>query len=275
MNSSLTINKWLTESTNKLKRVGIATARLDCLVLLEDTISINRSLILAHPEYLLQTKVLKQLNDQIARRQLHEPLSYIRGKAEFYGREFQIDHRVLEPRPESETIIDLLKQLPPSNKIIITDIGTGSGALAITVKLEFPKTQVIATDIDPGCLKLARINAQKLHTVIRFQLGDLLYPLTKINFQQLIVLCNLPYVPNNFQINPAALREPRQAIFGGQDGLDIYRRLFLQLLGFNNLPVIVLTESLPSQHLVLSAIAKESNYRLQKSEGFIQQFSNI
>src|SRR5215471_10178286 len=107
----MTIISWLQSSTLKLTEAGITTARLDCLVLLEDETGEDRSWLLAHPEHSLQIETTQKLNKKVIQRARHEPLAYIRKKTEFYGREFYIDHHVLEPRPESETMIDVLKQL--------------------------------------------------------------------------------------------------------------------------------------------------------------------
>lgn len=272
MNSLPKISEWLELATDQLQQAGIATARLDSIVLLEDIVKQDRSWLLAHPEHILPSTDLRKLERRLAQRKRHEPLAYIRGKTEFYGREFGINHKVLEPRPESETIIDICKQLSLPKNTTIVDIGTGSGALAITVKLELPQTNVIATDFDPSCLRVASKNAQKLQAQVRFLLGDLLSPLSSLDIKPTILLCNLPYVPDSFQINPAALQEPRVAIFGGRDGLDVYRRLFMQLAATKLSPTFILTESLPPQHGVITNIAKKCDYELEKVDDFIQLF---
>src|ERR1044072_5518196 len=97
------VDKFLYASTEKLTNAGISSARLDVLLILEDELHRDRSHILAHPETELSALHLKRLNKKLARRQKHEPMAYIRGFTEFYGRKFKINHRVLEPRPESET----------------------------------------------------------------------------------------------------------------------------------------------------------------------------
>jgi ribosome-binding ATPase YchF (GTP1/OBG family) len=109
----------------------------------------DKSFILAHPEHKLTATQIKKLNTKIATRATHHPLAYVRNKVEFYGREFYVDASVLVPRPETETMIDLLKQIDLGTKATIADIGTGSGAIAITVALELPHTKIVATDIDP------------------------------------------------------------------------------------------------------------------------------
>jgi release factor glutamine methyltransferase len=269
------IEKWLNDATVQLKTADIATARLDCLVLLEDEIGMDRSWVLAHPEHELQIEQIKNLNKKIVQRAKHIPLAYIRGKTEFYGREFIIDQHVLEPRPESETIITMLKQLSLPPRPTIVDVGTGSGMLAITAKLELPDARVVAIDIDKNCLVVAEQNARKHEVDITVHKGDLVQPLLRSNkeFPGLVLLCNLPYVPDDFHINTAAMHEPAIAIFGGPDGLDLYRQLFGQLTTLPELqPIFVLTESLPPQHDLLSDIVAMAGYRRRAEDDFIQIF---
>lgn len=271
----MTSSSWLQSATKQLATEGISTARLDCLVLMEDMTGKERGWLLAHPEFELSETQVKKLNAQIKLRATHEPLAYLRHKTEFYGREFYIDHRVLEPRPESETMIELLKNSKLPSKPIIIDIGTGSGMLAITAKLEFPTAEVIATDIDENCLAVAKKNAKKFQTDIEFLQGDLLEPLptSKLQSPNSIMLCNLPYVPDHFQINPAAMAEPRIAIFGGSDGLDLYRKLFQQLQKLRSKPNFIFTESMPPQHEELTSIAATADFSLEKTDDFIQVFT--
>ena len=263
----MTLEKWLTESAQKLTDAAVVTARLDCLVLLEDLLGKDRAHLLAHPELELTSEQENVLNEQVTRRAKHEPLAYIRQKIEFYGEEFYVDERVLVPRPETETMIDLLKTLKPN---VIVDVGTGSGAIAITAKKLFPK-QVIALDNDPGCLAVVSKNAV-LHNVRITLLENNLMEDVAIP-PGMVVLANLPYVPNDFGINKAALNEPHQAIFGGPDGLDLYRELFSQFTKQKVQPSHVLTESLPPQHEELAKIAKKAGYKLVKTDDFIQLFA--
>lgn len=274
------INTILRQYTNRLEAAGIGTARLDCLVLLEDATGKDRSWLLAHPDHTVQGPTLEALELSILRRITHEPLAYIRGKTEFYGREFCINNDVLEPRPESETMIDLLKQLievqkpKPKSQFTVVDVGTGSGALGITAALEVPNSKVIATDIDSKCLKVARQNAQNLDANVKFYQGNLLDPVPASSFQlPTSILANLPYVPDHYHINEAAGMEPRVAIFGGMDGLDIYRKLFAQVTQYPNPPLYILTESIPFQHKSLAKIARNCGFVEAQDEDFIQVFT--
>jgi release factor glutamine methyltransferase len=154
----------------------------------------------------------------------------------------------------------------------MADVGAGSGALGITAKLEFPRGREVAVDlleIDPEAMKVARINVEKHTTNISVIRSDLLESSGK---DYDVLLCNLPYVPDGFTVNKAALREPHLAIFGGPDGLDLYRRLFLQAGGLEKQPLYILTESMPPQHDALRDIAKAAGYLLERRDDFIQVF---
>lgn len=269
----MTTSNWLAQATTELTAANIGTARLDALVLLEDELGKDRAHILAHPEVELNPEQLQTLQGQITQRKAHQPLAYIRGKTEFYGREFIITPEVLEPRPESETMIELLKTLPPDARQTIVDVGTGSGALAITAALELVTVQAIATDIDPSCLVVARKNCEKHKTTVELIETNLIEGL-KIPANTTL-LANLPYVPNDYTINDAATMEPKLAIFGGVDGLDLFRELFKQARGQAHPPVAILTESLPFQHEALAKIAAESGYVQDTEDDFIQVFSLV
>lgn len=261
-------------AVQQLNLVGVETARLDALVLLEDVIGKDRTHLLAHPELELTTEQEKLLDSLLNRRLQHEPLAYIRGRAEFYGREFVMNEHVLVPRPESEDMIDLLKEYGDTPTII--DVGTGSGALAVTAALEKPNTEIIGIDIDPQCLAVAKSNAKELKANISFLESDLL---RREDFEMytspIFVLANLPYVPDNYAINDAAKHEPGLALFGGKDGLDLYRVLFDQLSEYEDTEIIVFTESLESQHTALAGIAFDKGFVAGKKSGLIQTFTYL
>lgn len=287
------LGKLLETSTKKLEQAGLATARLDCLVLLEDATGKDRAWLLAHPETIVQGSTLYNFSESVKRRTAHEPLAYIRGVSEFYGREFTVNAHTLEPRPETETMLELLakfiadhtRQKPNdkqrstnNNHYHIFDIGTGSGCIAVTAKLELPDATVLATDIDSHCIATAQTNAKRLNANVTFYTGDLLEPalpiLKHVRPRHALVLANLPYVPASHTINQAAMYEPSHAIFGGQDGLDYYRQLFAQIGQLNNPPGYIFTESLPLQHEAMRTIAKPYGYTEQIVQDFIQVFRN-
>lgn len=256
-----------------MTNAGIGSARLDALILLEDELGKDRSWILAHPETALQGQTLQRLNKLLGRRVRHEPMAYIRGFSEFYGRRFFVNKNVLEPRPESETMIECLLELNLPSKSRVVDIGTGSGALVITAKLELPPIEAVATEIDVNALKVAHQNAKELGADIKLLQGDLLRPLlTTSYYPPTTILANLPYVPDHWKINEAAAMEPKVAIFGGPDGLDLYRRLFEQINSAKLKPAFVLTEALPPQHKRLAQLAGLTDYEQIDRQDFIQVF---
>jgi release factor glutamine methyltransferase len=261
---------WLKNAEKVLAGVGIRTARLDALVLLEDVTGHDRAWLLARPEHELSPDEQALLTKLLNQRAEHQPLAYVRGKTEFYGRTFVITPAVLEPRPESETMIDLLKRLPNlPTEPRIADVGAGSGALGITAKLELPTAHVELLEIDPPAIKIAQKNVDKYTTNVPVIRSDLLGSSSQNNN---VLLCNLPYVPDSYTINSAALREPKIAIFGGQDGLDLYRKLFDQIKKLSAQPLFILTESLPPQHEILASIATKADYQPAQIDDFIQVF---
>jgi release factor glutamine methyltransferase len=255
----------------KLHAAGVDSPRRDSLVLLEDTIKKDRAWVLAHPEHDLPSQTIKDLEKLIIRRTNREPLAYIRGKAWFYRRFFAVSPDVMIPRPESENFIDLLKEIQPSS---VVDIGTGSGCLAITAKLELPKTDVLATDISQNALKIAEQNAKKHRADIHFLQGSLLKPLTKFDLSNTAIIANLPYVPKGLITGPEITTEPAGALFAGQAGLDIYRNFWKEVVALAQKPQYILTEALESQHNDLQELAQKSGYQLQKAQNLIQVFKN-
>jgi release factor glutamine methyltransferase len=263
----MTVGEYLKSATETLSKAEVDSARLDVLILLEDTLDKNRASILAHPEWSLSTAQITKLNQAIAQRQKHVPLAYIRGKTEFYGRDFVVNEHVLVPRPETESIIDLLLglHLPAGAKVL--DLGCGSGCIGVTAALEQPQLDLYLSDISPKALTVAQKNAQRLTASVQLQQHNLLAGQVE---QFSCILANLPYVPTNFPINKAARHEPGLALFAGDDGLDLYRELFKQVE--SQQPSYIITEALLSQHGSLAAIAKAAGYTLTRTDGLAQLF---
>lgn len=268
----MTVEDFLRTAIIQLTDTGIDSARLDCLILLEDCTGRNRAYLLAHPEHILTQNDLFTLRRQVAERARHVPLAYIRGKAFFYGREFAVSEHVLVPRPETEAIIDMLKKLP-LKRPRIADVGTGSGCIGITAALELPEAEVYLYDIDPLALVTARQNAEALHAVIAAAAhADLL---EDVAGELDVILANLPYVPENFPVNGAVHHEPPQALYAGADGLDAYRAFWDQLAARKHVPEYVITESLALQHAKIAEMAQAAGFRLTATQGLAQQFERI
>ncbi|NBU33376.1 peptide chain release factor N(5)-glutamine methyltransferase [bacterium] len=264
----MTINKHLLDAAKQLKT---PTPRLDAEVLLCFVLGKDKAWLRAHDDAALTDEQIKKYLKFVTRRALGEPLAYIVGSKEFYGRDFVVNKHVLVPRPESESFIELLKELKNNTTIhgflhSVIDIGTGSGCLAITTKLEFPDTFVTATDISSAALKVAIANALHYETPVVFKKQSLLTG-DKQGYD--VILANLPYVPEAMQ-NPSIMREPAKALFSGADGLDQYHKLFKQLSDKHIR--FVLTESLLLQHEAIILLAKAASYELIKTDGLVQAF---
>jgi release factor glutamine methyltransferase len=263
----MTTQYWLKTATQYLAAKGVQTARLDALVLLEDIARIDRAKILSEPDMEIKVTAVALLQKLLIRRANHEPLAYIRGRVEFYGRPFKISNAVLVPRPESETMIDLLKGLPdmpPSPQI--ADVGSGSGALGITAAIELPEARVTLIELDDQALEVSQLNVV-FHATGNTTIKSNLLAQSSKNYD--ILLCNLPYVPDDYLVNQAANHEPKIALFAGTDGLSLYRELFDQISGLTKKPLYILCEAFPNQHLEIVRLASTIGYTLTKTNDFI------
>jgi release factor glutamine methyltransferase len=263
------INDWIKASTNRLSTAGISSARLDCLLLLEHVLGINRMMILAEPEIELSQEHLEELNELITKRAMGVPIAYLRNFSEFSFLNFYVDERVLIPRVETENLLEETVIRAPKNAKII-ELGTGSGALVITLKTWRPDLIVTATDISTDALTVARKNREQYASDIELIKADLL----PIGYEVDIIIANLPYVPTGRPVDPSIAFEPELALFAGNDGLDVYRRLFKQTSARNINPVLII-EAEPEQKAELVQIANKSGYALEKHHNFCFVFKYI
>ena len=266
--SQTTIAHWLQAASQTLTEHHIPSARLDCLLMLEDELKKDRSSLLAHQDSELSKEQLGSLNNMLDRRSQNEPMAYIRGFVEFYGYSFNVTPAVLIPRPESEAFIDELTKLPGNHSLV--DIGTGSGCIGIAVKLTLPKWQVDGYDISGEAIEVATQNAAKLNAEVPFFVSALL---EKVHKSYSVITANLPYVPLAYDVNDPVHFEPELAVYGGQDGMDLYKQFWLQLKKTS--AKYVLTESLPKQHGVQRELAKTNGYSLKNTNDYVQVFERI
>ena len=211
----------------------VYSAQLDAQVLLCHILEIERAMLYAYPEREITPLQEQQYFAMIARRKRHEPVAYLTGHKEFFGLDFFVDRRVLIPRPETEllveTALDMIKHCIANGHMpVVADIGTGSGAIPITIAVQEPRLlYVYASDISFDALEIVRLNCQRHFVTERVRLlqGDLISPLPE---PVDLLLANLPYVGTDEldAIPPDVhLYEPHQALFSGPDGLDLLRRL--------------------------------------------------
>lgn len=184
----------------------------------------------------LAPDVLEHFEKAIAAHVNGVPVQYIIGTEEFYGRTFLVNESVLIPRPETEELVlGLLQRMKAkfgSRELEVIDVGTGSGAIAISLKLENPSLKVTATDIAADSLLVAKENAERLGAEINFCQGDLLQPMMDQKRKFDVVVSNPPYIPladMSWMSEVVTEHEPHRALFAGVDGLDFYRRLMVEI----------------------------------------------
>lgn len=216
-------------------------------ILLQHLLKQTRSMLLANLHDELSEADFGRFKEAVELHVEGTPIQYIIGSEEFYGRTFCVNEEVLIPRPETEELIyHALRKMPSifnkREKLRLADIGTGSGAIAITMKLEETSLLVSATDIAEPSLEVARGNARALGAEVQFMQGDLLLPFIEQNQKVDILLSNPPYIPIDDQKSMSVVvtgHEPHRALFAGSDGLDFYRRFMEQLPLVMNVPGLV------------------------------------
>lgn len=204
---------------------------LDVDMLLGEILGADRAYLLAHGEQPLTGEQREHFEKWIARAEQGEPIVYILGRRGFYDLDFIVTPDVLIPRPETELLLEqALTWAEKRSDIAAVDAGTGSGALAVTFARHVPQAQVYATDISPAALDVARSNAQANDVRVTFFRGDLLEPLIERDIKVDLVMANLPYIASDEVTELAVSRyEPRLALDGGTDGLNLIRRLLSQI----------------------------------------------
>ncbi|MGB6158163.1 MAG: peptide chain release factor N(5)-glutamine methyltransferase [Acidobacteriaceae bacterium] len=225
MESTETVREAILSATSKLH--SLATARRDAEVLLMRVVGRDRAWIMTHADAGLTSEQLAQFEDWVARRARQEPVQYILGETEFYGLTLRVTPAVLIPRAETEHLVEsVLARVRQDTVVRICDVGTGSGAIAVALSHALPRAQVTAVDISAAALDVARENAER-HGVagrVRFVESDLLGAVRGERFE--VVVSNPPYVAEG-EVLEAQVREyePREALYAGATGLEVYRRL--------------------------------------------------
>lgn len=218
--------------TVTISRLKSEWPKLEAQLIIAHVLNKPRTWILAHPETPLTAPQLDSVEQAISRLKAGEPLPYILGHWEFFGLDFDLTPDVLIPRPETELLVERavawLQSAPKPQSV--ADIGTGSGAIAVSLAVHVPELQVMATDISPKALEVAHRNARKFHVEhhIEFVECDLL-PSSSINLRSSsfdLICANLPYIPTKTLHSLTIYgHEPTIALDGGADGLDLIRRL--------------------------------------------------
>jgi len=210
-----------------------STAALDADVLLAHALGVGREALYAHPERQLSAAEAARFQQLVERRGRGEPVAYLRGFKEFYGLRFQVDPRVLIPRPETEVLVDAARERIAGRSLRVVDVGTGSGAIAVAIAAHEHGVRIIATDSSRDAIVVAEANAlaNGVADRVEFRHGDLLAPITE---RVDIVCANLPYLRDDTVTEWVGERsslafEPREAVIAGVDGLGLIRRCIADL----------------------------------------------
>ena len=242
----MNVKETLNVASEELMKIGSLDARLEAEVLLRHVLKIDRATMFRDLDEDVSIEDSGNIASLVKRRTQREPLAYITGAKEFYGLPFVVSEEVLIPRQETELLVDTAivqaKSLDKS-EISIVDVGTGSGAIAVSLALKIPTSSVIAVDISESALTIADDNrrAHGLYSRVKLRCGNLLEPIVeKID----ILVSNPPYIRSDklTSLQEEVLQEPMVALDGGHDGLELIKKLLFQAVDKMSNPSVILFE---------------------------------
>ena len=231
MKETWTIESVVRWATDDFRARGIESPRLDAEVLLAFALKTDRVRLIVDARRPLEADELGRFRELVKRRRKHEPVAFLRGEREFFGRPFRVDARVLIPRPDTEVLVQVALERTRHVSMCMRalDLCTGSGCVAISLGRERPTASVLASDVSEGALAVARDNAQRLGAYnVGWAAGDLFAALPGKTPRFDVITANPPYIPSEEIATLAEdIRsfEPRLALDGGPDGLDLLRRI--------------------------------------------------
>lgn len=268
---NMMIEEWLKRAK---KQIAALDAELIALKVFAPK-EADRSWLATHDVVKITTEMQEKADEMVQKLASGVPLAYILGEKEFYGRRFEVNSDVLIPRPETETLIDLIRELPLPKQPSFLEIGTGSGCIAVTLALEYPQSYVLATDVSVKALDVAYQNDIIHEGRVEFIQSNLLREVQPDEGHFDVLVANLPYVDPAWEwLDQKSLsHEPSRALYVKQDGgLALYHRLFKELRlrqgrgGFGVDYVVV--EADPCQHAALIQMAERQGLIALKTQGF-------
>ena len=249
-------------TSQELMKTGSPDAKLEAEVLLRHVLKSDRATMFRDLEENLSEDNVTNIASLVNRRIQKEPLAYITGIKEFYGLMFEVSEGVLIPRPETELLVETAitkAKLLKKNEINIVDVGTGSGAIAVSLAVNIPNSNVIAIDLSKSALEIADENRRThgMYSRIKLRLGNLLEPVTE-NID--ILVSNPPYIRKDrlHSLQEEVLKEPRLALDGGEDGLRLIAELLSQARERMDSRSIILFEIDSDQGIEASKISKNT-----------------
>lgn len=230
MNADRTITEILREASHELESAGVPEARREAGSLLSFVIGKDRTFLISHTEDVMDETAIERFRAFVERRATGEPLQYITGVQDFFGREFRLTPAVLIPRPETELLVEAALEVGGNAAHLICDVGTGSGCIALTLLCELSAARAVAVDKSTAALEIAKLNARNLGVDDRteFIVSDCFDALEPSKYQFDLIVSNPPYIAA--QVVSGLQREVRDheplvALSPGSDGLSIIRRL--------------------------------------------------
>lgn len=267
------ISNWLHQAATQLITEGVPSARLDAEIILAHTLRKSRTYLHAHSDDILSDRHVEVAEARLRLRLDRTPIAYIIGHKEFYGRMFRVTPATLIPRPESETIITITREIAQSQQSLfsstptkVVDVGTGSGCLGISIKLELPETDVSLLDISNHALNVATTNAKQLNADVTIIQSDLL---TNYPFNAAVIIANLPYVDPTWERSPETVYEPAIALFADKGGLFLIDKLIPQAHAHLISSGRLLLEADPVQHASIVKLAKNHGFLLVEIRDYI------
>jgi release factor glutamine methyltransferase len=259
-----TVEALLRWATDDFRSRGIENPRLDAEVLLGHALGTTRIQLLIDAKRPMEAEELGRFRELVKRRRAKEPVAYLRGQREFFGRVFRVDRRVLVPRPDTETLVTVALERTRASSMSMRalDLCTGSGCVAISLARERPTSSVLGTDLSADALAVARENALRLGAYnISFVAGDLFAPVTGRRFD--VITANPPYIATGeiegLQPDIKSF-EPRLALDGGADGLALLRRIALEASSYLGEGGVLAVEIGSDQGAAVRALFEEAGF---------------
>ncbi len=234
------ISSALAQARLELDSKGVSSSKLDSLILLSHALLVSKEQVIFNPDREIDASQQKVFFDLIARRAAREPVSHLINKREFFGEDFFVSKDVLDPRPDSESLIELVFKtfLDKNQKLKILEVGVGSGCLIITLLKAYKSADAIGVDISEKALKICQKNAgtHQVENRLNLRKSDLFSALNQ-NEKLDLIISNPPYIPSQDIENlepEVKIHEPRNALDGGLDGLDFYKKIAIDAKNFLN-----------------------------------------
>jgi len=226
---SLTLQGWLIQASQRLAEAQLEAPRREAEILVCHLLQKNTAYLFTWPEQLLQDQQLEQLDVWVKQRLAGQPLALILGEWEFWGLSLKVSPATLIPRADTECLVEAALGLCTHKHARVLDLGTGTGAIALALKSERPNWQVEAVDLSPSAVQLARDNARQLQLDVRIWQSDWWSAIPEGQYD--LIVSNPPYIhPQDPHLTQGDLRfEPASALVGGDDGLQAYRQLLVEI----------------------------------------------